>query len=705
MARIFFGILFVVGLAVRPASALTFEELAAAAAANRGAIRIDAPVAVAKDLVFSADRELEFVGEGRFDIAAGATVTIDGRIAAGERQIFAGPGKVAGAAKVPAVFPQWFGAKGDGVADDAPALQRAADFAQTSSFRKLVIPAGRYRIDGGVKFRCNVDAFGTLVRIIEIDEKKTGAFSYMPMYFATREAAVSFEPDEDWIELDPRAFAGIEESSFQLPNFAGIDVVGGKGGKIDLASGGTLDLESTDFFTSRKNVKGDEFYTKNDICLLVSPQGDVFPEFCFDYRLDASGAQPWSAGRTYRRGDYCTVDGKLFKSSYPSGPGTKFPHRFKGDVPIGPFSPQGGERMEFKYADGSADSIRLWVEVKIRARYVPPQVPITVNNLTLEISSIDAENRMKPIRTGCLVVRRSGMTFNRLNVRCVDRYSLISTLVSVTDCCNVVFNDCAFSGATFNGLGYNISNGNAGHIVYNNCVSVNARKGMAGRHGKNITVNGGHYNLIDDHYGMNYVIRGAVINAVSTVVPGYTTPEADVSKWKFAPSFAFVFCGKNFSISDCQVYNAVGLFGSRSDVGDCYGTVSVRNISLFTDQNVVLFRFDVNPAFDYAHQVRVPAQVDLANIAIVGKGRGSISCQALGNAGRFPVRVVDVGPIGSVAAENADLTFRNCRFDDAEFTAGKRAVFDFIGNAFSVPLKGLPESQIRMNYGNLTPKK
>ncbi|MGE4565328.1 MAG: hypothetical protein AB7F32_10700 [Victivallaceae bacterium] len=677
-------------------AAVTAEELAAA----RGVIRIDQPVAIAKDLTFDAATELEFSGDGRFELARDVTVIIDGRLSADMRQIFSGPGKVAGRVRTAAVYPQWFGARGDGVADDAPALQRAADLARTSAFRKLVIPDGRYRIESGVKFRCNIDAFGTLVRVIEVDEKKVDQFSYMPMYSPLREALVSFEPDEEWIELDPAAFGGIKEGSFKLPKFAALDRADGKG-KIELAPGGTLKLSSTDFFTSRKNVKSDEVYTKNDICEIVSPQGDVFPEFCFSYQLNADGAEPWNAERSYRRGDYCTVDGKLFKSRYPSGPGSEFPHRFKGNVPIGPRSPREGEEMPFKYADGSADAIRLWAEVKISARYAPPQIPLTVNNLVLEVSAIDAQNRMKPIRTASMAVRRSGMTFNRLNVRCIDRYALISTLVAVTDCCNVVFNDSGFSGATFNGLGYNIVNGNAAHIVYNNCVSVNARKGMAGRHGKNITVNGGHYNLIDDHYGINYVIRNAVINAVSTVVPGYTTPETDVSKWYFAPSYAFVFCGRNFSISNCQVYNATGLFGSRSDVADCGGVITLRDIAVYSDENVMLFRYEVRPDFDYAHAVLSPAQADLSNITIVGKGRGVISCQALGNAARFPLRVVDCGPIGSVSAENADLTFRNCRFIDAEFKAGPQARFELFDNRFNAAPKGLPDNQLLVNTGTL----
>ena len=74
--------------------------------------------------------------------------------------------------------------------------------------------------------------------------------------------------------------------------------------------------------------------------------------------------------------------------------------------------------------------------------------------------------------------------------------------------------------------------------VFNSCISVNARNGLAGRHGKNVTVNGGHYNRIDDHYGKNYVIRDVVFDAWSTWVMGYRTPQCDPNKLIRVPSTA-----------------------------------------------------------------------------------------------------------------------------------------------------------------------
>lgn len=68
---------------------------------------------------------LWFANGAILSINSGSIVTINGPIDAGVQQIFTGSGTVSGNIQVDFVYPQWFGAKGDGVTNDASAVQKS----------------------------------------------------------------------------------------------------------------------------------------------------------------------------------------------------------------------------------------------------------------------------------------------------------------------------------------------------------------------------------------------------------------------------------------------------------------------------------------------------------------------------------------------------------------------------------------------------
>jgi hypothetical protein len=85
---------------------------------------------IPEHLEFPKNITLRFERGAILSVGAGVKATINSEIEAGFQQIFSGPGGVEGNIRARFIYPQWWGAQGDGVADDHEAIAQAAQAAR-----------------------------------------------------------------------------------------------------------------------------------------------------------------------------------------------------------------------------------------------------------------------------------------------------------------------------------------------------------------------------------------------------------------------------------------------------------------------------------------------------------------------------------------------------------------------------------------------
>lgn len=118
---------------------------------------------------------VELVGDGGYVIAAGVTLTINGPFRAPLKQVFSGAGAVAfGAGAANEVYPQWWGATGDGTTNDTAALQAALTAAGVIGIA-VYIPKGTYRVSNlTVPSHVTVRGAGKYATIIKLLDSVQG---------------------------------------------------------------------------------------------------------------------------------------------------------------------------------------------------------------------------------------------------------------------------------------------------------------------------------------------------------------------------------------------------------------------------------------------------------------------------------------------------------------------------------------------------
>ena len=133
------------------ASNLWANPFEAEGVAGKKLLVIGSPVTLSADVRVLPGQTLRVEPGGMIAIPKDVTLTIEGRLEAGDYQIFSGEGTVTGPAKIQRIYPEWFfeGAYNDESVDWAPAINRAIRFA-AENCRSVFLGPHVYNVDSVV---------------------------------------------------------------------------------------------------------------------------------------------------------------------------------------------------------------------------------------------------------------------------------------------------------------------------------------------------------------------------------------------------------------------------------------------------------------------------------------------------------------------------------------------------------------------------
>lgn len=107
------------------------------AAINSGGGVVFTPVGtytLSENITVPVNVTLSFPAGAKWNLASGITLTVNGHIDAGAYQVFSGAGLVQYTSANPKAYPEWWGAVGDGVTNDSPAIQKAVNASNVLQF-------------------------------------------------------------------------------------------------------------------------------------------------------------------------------------------------------------------------------------------------------------------------------------------------------------------------------------------------------------------------------------------------------------------------------------------------------------------------------------------------------------------------------------------------------------------------------------------
>ena len=191
-------------------------------------------------------------------------------------------------------------------------------------------------------------------------------------------------------------------------------------------------------------------------------------------------------------------------------------------------------------------------------------------------------NRSDVVLNDCKVINRSPKTAR--------------TLISTHRANNITFNNLESTGARSVGYGYGVSVGNCSFLYFNDCIILDCRHAITGRHSKALKIRGGIFmDSVDSHWGLDFDIQDALIyDRVG-------------------------FCGKDISVSGCTFYSTYYALNIRHDTPEVRGYVKFTDCTVYSDSEYLdLFKLSARKDFDWGREMRTPDNIVVKDITVKG---------------------------------------------------------------------------------------
>jgi hypothetical protein len=181
------------------------------------------------------------------------------------------------------------------------------------------------------------------------------------------------------------------------------------------------------------------------------------------------------------------------------------------------------------------------------------------------------------------------------------------------------------------------------------------------------------------------------------------TPDADLQAWEFRTIRPLGFTGGNLHVENVTINDGSGgILSVRSDIGDLYGKIVLRDIVIRRNGgDVHMISHTINPDFDFAGDVRVPDQIIIDNVSLENPGRLNMNIGSGFRDGAGLVWIRNSGPIGEVYTSSSSITFSDCLIEDGKFDIESGSWINIRNCIFSGTTTGLSEVNLGSSIGNL----